>query len=177
MKSPLSISQGRGLAGCPGTGSVPDGGAGADSHRRREPAAALPGRQPSAAGSSRVGRSRGWRCSWGSQGRHKAAIQSVRLCRGRGAGRQTSARAPGGTGAVSPLGCPFPSSRRKLCSSPVSMANIAFPFDVIRNGVAQPADGKAGVPQEQPQTASVLCNDNSWLFPSFFLNFILFIFY
>lgn len=53
-------------------------------------------------------------------------------------------------------GCPFPGSSRKLCSSPFSMAKAALPFDSIINGVAQPVDGKAGIPQEQPQTASVV---------------------
>lgn len=43
-------------------------------------------------------------------------------------------------------------------------------MDAIRNGVAQLTDGKAGVPQEQPQTAGALRN-NIWLIPSFLLFF------
>lgn len=126
---------------------------GADSHRRREPAAALPGRQPSAlgpavpscpaAGDAHGVPSAGTRLRFIPWGSAEVAAPASRLQR----------EPPGGTGAVWPLGCPFPSSSRKLCSSPFSMANIAFPFDGIRNRVVQPVDGKAGVPQ--PQTASV----------------------
>lgn len=66
---------------------------------------------------------------------------------------------------------PFPRLQQEALFQALSQWQGRLLLDVTINGVAQLVDGKAGIPQVQPQTATVLCNNNIWPFPSLLFYF------